>query len=247
MYILKGEFLKIKRIWGLNIYYIFPLLITVVSTYETIRKVELYHIAASISPISTFYFQFFITFSPIAILLIIFSLIQIESKDKMWESTLLLPVPRFKIYIGKHIVSIFLVVLYVVASYILYVVSYEIYRAFFPQLSQFSYSDHHILLNFFSRMFLCLVLYTVIAIPIFIYIDNVIVSLGVLTFAILLSLFLTHQKWYIYYPFSYHITVLNTFKSRYIISQDKSIPVIILYIIIAFSIGLALFKKFNPK
>jgi len=238
MTILKAEFLKIKRVWGLYICYMFPVIITVLSTFEILKKVHSTNTINSISPLSSFYFQFFTTFSPIAILLIVFSLIQVENKNKMWESTVLLPVSKTKLYVSKHITGIFVVFVYMTLSYILYIISSEVLSQIFPQLSGLTLSDHAVLMNFFLRMFLVFILYTVIAIPIFIYVDSAIIALGILMFGILLSLFLTQQKWYAYYPFSYHITVFNTFKSHYEVLKDKSFLMVMVYVVLSFIAGL---------
>lgn len=243
MILIKYEFSKIKRIRGLHLVYVLPLLMSIISFFEISKKISQAVPGQVIWPISTIYVQFYVIFSPIVIVLILFSLIQIENRNKMWESNFLLPIGKGEIYIGKTLIGVILVIAYCLISYLSYVGSILLCHTFYSELLVLNQQDHMIMINFFSRMLLSFILYTLIAIPIFIYVESPITALGTFLFCIFLSVFLDKRPWFIYYPFSYHVIVFKTYRSAYDVFSDKGFWLTIGYAVSAFFGGKFLFTK----
>ena len=247
MILLRFEFLKIKRILGLHLVYIVPIFMSAIGTWELVKRVSSSPAAAIIQPFSTFYFQFYVLFSPIMIFLILFSLIQVENKNRMWESNLLLPIGKVELYLGKILVSIIFLLSFCIISYFSYIAGILLCGELFPGRLILHHHDNIIIILFFSRIFIAFTLYAFLAIPVFIFIENAITSLGAFFFFILLSLFLTQRTWYWFYPFSYHILVLNSYRRDYDPNQDKGILITLLYIVIALISGILLFKNYSRQ
>ena len=243
---MKYEFLKVKRLRGLHLVYVFPLLMSGIALMEMLKRISLSAPAQIIPSFSTVYFQFYVLFSPLVIALILFSLIQVENKNKMWESSILLPIGKGRIYLGKVLISVVFILSYCIISYLFYMGILFICKAFYPEMIGINHTDNIVLIIFFSRIGVSLILYASLLIPVFIYIDSVILALGTFLFFITLSLFLTQKSWYFYYPFSYHLSVLNTFRAEYDVLKDKGIWVAVTYASFAFVLGMFLFKKLSP-
>ncbi len=244
---MRFEFLKIKRVLALHLVYIVPLSISAIGTWELMKSITSSTKAIRIQPFSVFYFQFYVIFSPIILLLILFPLIQIENKNHMWESNLLLPIRKAKLYLGKICVSVIFVISYCLISYFSYTTGILLCSAFYPGKILLNHTDNIIIILFFSRTFVSFILYSFLAIPVFIFVESAITSLGTFFFCFLLSIFLTQATWYEFYPFSYHITVLNTYKREYVLSQDKGLLITLIYIILAFISGIFLFINFSRQ
>lgn len=244
---LKYEFLKIRRIKGLHLVYIFPILMSLIALVEMLKRIRSSASQELIPPFSSFYFQFFVMFSPIVVVLILYSLIQVENKNKMWESSLLLPVNKGTIYLSKVLISVIFVLAYCLISYFSYVGSILLCHTFFSESIGLSYGDNMVLILFYSRIFLSFLLYAILAIPIFIYIESAITALGTFLFLIFLSLFLTQKSWYPYYPFSYHIIVFKSYRSDYDIFKDVGIWFTAFYAAVALILGKSLFNKISRK
>jgi hypothetical protein len=244
---IKYELLKTKRIRGLHLVYLFPILMSGITLFEMFKHLSSVASSQMIPPFSSFYFRFFIMFSPIIIALILFSLIQVEHKNQMWESSMLLPINKAKIYLGKVMISIFFIFAYCIFSYVCYVATIFICMAFYPDNIALSLHDNAILIQYHLRIVLAFVLYGVLFIPIFIYIESAIAALGLFLFFIFLGFFLTQKSWFIYYPFSYHISVFNNFMSGYNVFKDKAALVVASYSVIALIAGTFLFKHVNVR
>ena len=247
MRLIKSELYKLKRISGLHLVYIFPLVMSGIAMFEMLRRIDVSPANQIIPPYSSFYFQFFGLFSPIVIALILFSFIQIENKNKMWESNYLLPISKGTIYVGKIFTSVLFALAYCVISYLTYIGQVLLCQAFYPEHLALNQDDNIVLIIFFSRMFLVLAFYSLLVIPVFIYIESAITALGIFMFFIFLSFFLMQKSWFTYYPFSYHLTVLTNFRSAYDIVKDKGAWITMIYAILAFLTGKFLFQNVSPR
>jgi hypothetical protein len=165
----------------------------------------------------------------------------------MWESSMLLPISKSKIYLGKVLVGMFFIFAYCLFSYLFYIGSIFIGMALYPENLALSLKQNSLIIIFHIRLLLALVLYGSIVIPIFIYIESAITAIGLILFFIFLGMFLSQKSWFMYYPFSYHITVLNTSKPDYNIIKDKAALVVAVYSLIALIAGTFLFKYLNHR
>ena len=94
-------------------------------------------------------------------------------------------------------------------------------------------------------MFLAFILYTYIAIPLFILIESSVISIGFLTFFLLLSMFLFKKSWFDYYPFSYHIIAQRDLSFGKWKGFNTADIVVIVYILISLISGAILFNKYK--
>ncbi|MBG6235174.1 hypothetical protein IWX76_001742 [Pedobacter sp. CAN_A7] len=247
MSLIKYELIKNKRIRGLHLVYLFPLLMSTIAMMELFKRLGLATTNQVVPLFSTFYFQSYIMFSPIIIALILYSLIQVENKNQMWESSLLLPISKVRIYLGKVFISVVFIFAYCLISYLSYVAIIFICITFYPDHIALNLHDNYLLIIFHSRMLMAFILYGVLVIPIFIYIESAITALGIFLFFIFLGLFLTQKSWYMYYPFSYHITVLKNHMTDYNLFKDKGALVVAIYTLIALLAGTFTFKYVNQR
>jgi len=243
---IRYELLKVKRLRGLHLVYIFPILTSGIALFEMFKRIYASPLHEVIPPFSSFYFQFYMMFSPVIIALILFSIVQVENKNHMWESSLLLPISKGEIYIGKVFISVIFIFAYCLFSYLTYVGNILVCMALYPNDMLLNQHDNMLFVVFFFRMFLAFILYALLIIPVFIYIESAITALGIFMFFIFLSLFLTQKSWFMYYPFSYHLTVFSSFNSDFEVLKDKATWVTTIYAFFAFVIGTFLFKNVRP-
>lgn len=241
--ILSDEFLKLKRIKGMHMLYVFPLLMCFIQLYEIIKACSSNNGSVINSPFSHVYIQLYSLFSPFIAILLIFTIIQIENKNNMWESNFMLPISKTQIYLKKIIVSFIIIFAFVAISYITYLLSLFICKIFYE--IPFTFVDNQLLVIFFSKMFLALILYAFIALPLFIFIESPVTSIGFLTFFILLGMFFTKKSWFDFYPFSYCIIAVKDISLGKWAGFMRSDFIVITYIVVSTISGFFMFNKFK--
>lgn len=241
--ILSDKFLKLKRIKGMHMLYVFPLLMCFIQVYEIMKSSSLNDGSVFNTPFSNVYFQLYSLFSSFAAMLLVFTIIQVENRNNMWESNFMLPISRLHVYLKKVIVCSIVLFSFVLISYLFYLLGIYVCKFFYD--IPFTFSDNVLLILFFSKIFFAFILYAFIAIPLFVLIDSPVTSIGILSFFLFLSMFFFQKEWFMYYPFSYYLIAQRDLSFGKWTGIDTADIIVIVYIVISIVIGAMLFKKFK--
>lgn len=248
--IIKAEFYKLKRLPGLHLVYGFPLVITLISVIIFIHDRSSGLIAADANPYFVltrrFYLMFYSFLSPIILMLIYYSILQVEFKNRSWENLYILAGSKQKIYRSKIIVGMAVTLLYVLASFVFILLAHLAMRMLFHNnfdYGKFTLSRELLLYPEYliTYWMLCIIIFNY-----FLYIENAILSVGCMTFILIFCAITLRSHWKIYSPFSYPYMVEGT----YIVpkmSKDFLLYSVIL-IPLFYIAGLYLYiKLFKPK
>ena len=115
--ILSDEFLKLKRIKGMHMLYVFPFLMCCIQVYEIIKACSANDGTKLNSPFSHIYIQLYSLFSSFIAILLVFSVIQVENRNNMWESNFMLPISKSQVYLKKTFGSFIILFSFVLISY----------------------------------------------------------------------------------------------------------------------------------
>ncbi|KAA2239408.1 hypothetical protein F0L74_24715 [Chitinophaga agrisoli] len=240
---IKAETLKLRRVHSLHLLYIFPVLLAIIAMFVFMK--ESAGMDPEVNPRLTFlyrlYFGFYTYFSPLTMGLLVFSMLQMEHKGKTWESVLLLPIPRYQLYLGKLMVTSTCVLFYVTVSWLSYRLAIQVLAGMYPQLPFADYSDGIETGLFFLRFGLVLWMLAVIFFNVYLYLPNALFALGGAFFVLTGSFLLVKQHWAIYFPFAYPSIVSKTYGiTRF---WDKPVVLTLVWLLVAGTGGMLFFAK----
>jgi|GEM_PF-4083167 len=215
--IIKAEFYKLKRIKSLHLVYLFPLLLIMVALYDFIRVAKNMDAQSDTTRflLSHLFLGFFDFFTPFFIAILVFSIMQIEFKNKSWENLMLLTRSKRDIYFSKLLVVVSFSILYCVVTYIGFLVGRSFLSFLYPALSFGKNTYNPELLILFLRYTLVYSMLAILFLNIFLYIQNPIIALGSVFFVLVSSLIILKEKWAIYFPLTYSYKVSRKFGDLY--------------------------------
>ncbi len=242
--IIQAEYYKLKRINSLHLVYLFPLLLIIVALYDFIRVA---HNMDTHSDPTTFFLThlfivFFDFFSPFFIAIIVFAIIQIESKNRYWENLILLTRSKRDIYFSKLLILVSFSILYCIVAYVGFILGKSLLSFLYPNLA-FGKNNHNpkILILFF-RYTITFSMLAILFLNIFLYIQNSIIALGSVFFVLISSQFILKEKWAIYFPLTYSYKVSRNFGESYFWNNVMFSSII--WILIFTVLGYFIFVRF---
>lgn len=246
--IIKGEYYKLKRIRSLHLVYLFPLLLVGISLYDFIRsapKIDTHSDPTAIL-LHHLFINFFSFFSPFFIAIIVFTIIQIEFKNRSWENLMLLTRSKRDIYFSKMVVVVSFAILYCLITYLGLFAGKTLLSFLYPNF-HFEKNTHNLeLLIFFLRYTVTFCLLAILFLNIFLYVQNPIIALGSVFFVLIFSQFLLNAHWAIYFPLTYSYNVARKFGDVFF--WNDILFASTAWIVVLIALGYFIFVRFwNPN
>ena len=207
---LTAEVYKIKSLKFLYFLYFFPVIILLIALFIFIKDINNIGLSPYNLFLNKFYLPFYTYFSPLVIALLTHTLIQNEDKNFGWRNMFLMPISKISIFISKISINILLVISYVIISLIFHTLILAILFLCSKEQNISNYIDFNLIGVLYSRFNSYFILLTLIYFPIFIYIKESLISIGLVFFLINLSFFILKNENIIYYPFAYWIIISKT-------------------------------------
>jgi len=246
--VLRAEFLKTKRSFGLTIALTGPLLITSLLVFFIMKNAADFSGSES-NPWNNFarlHFQFYFLLYPLFAALIGFLLTNLEHKSRGFKHLFTLPAPKFHFYFSKVLILMFWLLSSLIFAAALIYVGGNLIAWAFPDIGYQNFSIVEPLAVFFVKMFM--VLLSIMAIHFFlsIYFDNFIISVGSACFLVIFGLVVHSAGWEYSYllPYSYgYIIFLDFFTEKATVVFSREMYLSVLYAVVFFSAGYVLMSR----